>query len=212
MINAIIILLLLPPIVTCGKYLNERVSISDVGKDYRTFFWGASTASYQIEGAIGVDGGGLNIWDVFSSIPHKIYKDQNAQVADGSYYLYRDDIELMKAMKLNSYRFSISWSRILPRGKGPVNEAGIAHYNGLIDSLLEAGIEPFVTLYHWDLPQELVENYNGWLSDEIISDFANYADICFRYFGDRVKHWITMNEPLTFVVEGYYDGMFAVRY
>jgi len=174
------------------------------------FKWGVATASYQIEGAIGVDGSGRNIWDDFSDIPGKIHNNEKATIADNSYYLYENDIELIKGMNLNSYRFSISWARILPFGNGEVNQLGIDHYNKLIDALVAAQIEPFVTLYHWDLPSDLEKQYSGWLNKKIIKDFAYYAETCFSHFGDRVKHWITMNEPHTFVVVGYSDGAFAV--
>lgn len=177
--------------------------------DKNKFLWGAATAAYQIEGAVGVDGGGINIWDVFSRLPNKTHNGDTGDRADGSYYRIEEDVSLMKALGLSAYRFSIPWARILPNGSGHVNQAAITHYNTLIDALISANIKPFVTLYHWDLPQALEDDYNGWLNEKIVSDFAHFAEICFSAFGDRVKHWITLNEPLTFIVEGYGSGVFA---
>mmetsp|Transcript_37023 Transcript_37023/g.37682 ORF Transcript_37023/g.37682 Transcript_37023/m.37682 type:complete len:535 (+) Transcript_37023:72-1676(+) len=179
-----------------------------VTADEQPFIWGAATAAYQIEGAVGVDGGGLNIWDSFSRIPNKT-QNQTADIADGSYYYYEKDIELLKNMGFSAYRFSIAWQRIFPAGKGEINQAGVDHYNHMIDAIIAAGLIPFVTLYHWDLPQTLHDEYGGWLSEKIIPDFTRFADICFQNYGDRVKHWITLNEPLTFTVEGYSSGIFA---
>ncbi|KAF3597998.1 hypothetical protein DY000_02023461, partial [Brassica cretica] len=121
----------------------------------------------------------------------------------------QEDVQLMKNMGMDAYRFSISWARIFPNGVGQINEAGINHYNKLIDALLAKGIEPYVTLYHWDLPQALHDRYLGWLNPQIINDFAAYAEVCFQRFGDRVKHWITFNEPHTFSIHGYAIGLQA---
>ncbi|OVA18903.1 Glycoside hydrolase [Macleaya cordata] len=139
----------------------------------------------------------------------KIADFSNGDVAVDQYHQYSDDIQLMKDMGLDAYRFSIAWSRIFPNGSGEVNQAGIDHYNKLINALLAKGIEPYVTLYHWDLPQAIEDNYNGWLSPKIITDFAIYAETCFKNFGDRVKHWITFNEPHTFAIQGYDVGLQA---
>jgi beta-glucosidase len=175
----------------------------------QSFRWGAATAAYQTEGATALDGRGPSIWDTYSAIPGKIVNNENGNVADDSYHLVEEDVALMASLGLNSYRFSISWSRILPLGVGQVNQAGVDHYNRLIDSLLRAGIEPYVTLYHWDLPQALEDKYQGWLSTSIEADFVNYASVCFEAFGDRVGKWMTINEPWTSSYMGYQLGVHA---
>jgi beta-glucosidase len=173
------------------------------------FLWGVATAAYQIEGATFEDGRGPSIWDTFSLIPGKIHNSDNGSIADDSYHKILTDIQLIKNMGLNSYRFSLSWSRIFPSGYGEPNQAGIDHYQFLIDQLISADIEPLVTLYHWDLPQGLEDKYKGWLSTDIEVDFSNYADLCFAQFGDRVKKWTTLNEPWTAALQGYVTGNFA---
>lgn len=173
------------------------------------FYWGAATAAYQTEGATSEDGRGKSIWDVFSSIPGKIRNGDNGDVADDSYHKFMSDIELLKDLGVNSYRFSISWSRILPSGRGEVNMVGVDHYNKILDALLLANIEPFVTLYHWDLPQDLEDEYGGLLNKQFVTDFVQYADICFKYFGGKVRHWITINEPWTVSYVAYGQGTFA---
>ncbi|OMO71967.1 Glycoside hydrolase, family 1 [Corchorus olitorius] len=139
----------------------------------------------------------------------KILDGSNADVAVDQYHRYVDDIQLMKDMGMDAYRLSIAWSRIFPNGTGEINQAGVDHYNNLINALLAKGIEPYVTLYHWDLPQALQDRYNGWLDRQIIQDFAAYAETCFQKFGDRVKHWTTFNEPQSFTVQGYDTGLHA---
>ncbi|KAG8798749.1 Beta-glucosidase 1B [Serendipita sp. 398] len=176
------------------------------------FIWGFATASFQIEGSVDVDGRGKSIWDDFSRTPGKTLDGKNGDVATDSYRLWREDIALLKQYGIKAYRFSIAWSRIIPLGgrNDPVNPKGIKFYSDVIDELLRAGITPFVTLYHWDLPQELHNRYGGWLNkDEIVPDFVNYARICFQSFGDRVKHWLTLNEPWCVAVLGYGRGVFA---
>jgi beta-glucosidase len=173
------------------------------------FFWGVATAAYQTEGATAEDGRGPSIWDTFSALPGKIHNGDTGAIADDSYHKIAEDVQLIKAMGLKSYRFSISWSRIMPTGRPPVNPAGVAHYRALLDALHAAGITPLVTLYHWDLPQALEDRYRGWLSPQIEDDFVNYADTCFAAFGDRVKLWTTFNEPWTFCYLGYVAGTFA---
>ena len=173
------------------------------------FTWGVATAAYQIEGAVADDGRGPTIWDSFSAIPGKISNGDTGAVADGSYYRIAEDVQLIKDMGLSSYRFSIAWSRIMPTGEMPVNQAGIDHYNKLLDELEKQGIEPLVTLYHWDLPSALEVKYGGWLGQDIETAFAVYADVCFAAFGDRVKMWTTINEPWTFCLMGYGTGAFA---
>ncbi len=175
------------------------------------FLWGAATAAYQIEGGAQEDGRGECIWDAFARIPGKIANGDTGDVAADSYHKYKEDVALLKRMHLNSYRFSISWTRILPTGRvrGGINQKGIDYYNSLIDELVEHGIQPLVTLYHWDLPESLHRDYGGWLSQDIVKDFSDYASICFREFGDRVKMWATLNEPWSFTYMGYGVGSFA---
>ncbi|XP_059072889.1 beta-glucosidase 6-like [Cryptomeria japonica] len=155
------------------------------------------------------DGRGPSIWDTFSHQPGNIQDSSSGDVAIDEYHRYQEDIDLMVDLGVDAYRFSISWSRILPNGSGSINQEGLNYYNKLIDALVQKGIQPYVTLYHWDLPQALQDSYKGWLSSKIIEDYANYADICFSTFGDRVKHWLTFNEPHGFSISGYDLGMEA---
>jgi beta-glucosidase len=172
------------------------------------FLWGAATAAYQIEGAWDEDGRGESIWDHFSHTPGKVQDNDNGNVACDHYHRWRDDIALMRELGLQAYRFSIAWPRILPEGTGVVNQAGLDFYDRLVDGLLEAGITPFATLYHWDLPQAL-QDENGWANRAVVGAFANYADIVSRRLGDRVKHWITHNEPWCTSFLGNYMGVHA---
>lgn len=174
-----------------------------------SFLFGTATSSYQIEGAYLEDKKGLSNWDVFTHLySGKIADGSNGDVADDHYHLFLDDIELMHSLGVNSYRFSISWARILPQGRfGEVNQEGIAFYNKLIDALLIKGIEPVVTLQHFDVPQELEDRYGAWLNSQIQDDFGYFADICFEAFGDRVKYWITLNEANMVAQYGYYSGI-----
>ncbi|WP_214716132.1 GH1 family beta-glucosidase [Exiguobacterium sp. s151] len=169
------------------------------------FLFGAASASYQVEGAWNEDGKGLSNWDVFSKIPGKTFEDTNGDVAVDHYHRYKEDIALMAEMGLESYRFSISWPRVFPNGTGEVNEKGLEFYNNLIDECLKHNIVPFVTLYHWDLPQALEEK-GGWKNSETVDAFVRFADICFQSFGDRVRHWITFNEAVIFCSLGYLTG------
>lgn len=171
----------------------------------KDFFFGAASAAYQVEGAWNEDGKGVSNWDVFSKIPGKTFQGTNGDVAVDHYHKYKEDIRLMSEMGLESYRFSISWTRIIPDGIGAINSKGIEFYNNIINECLEYGIVPFVTLYHWDLPQKLQEN-GGWLKKETIDAFRRYANVCFEAFGDRVKHWITFNETIVFCGHGYLLG------
>ncbi|PPR01069.1 hypothetical protein CVT26_016016 [Gymnopilus dilepis] len=176
------------------------------------FLWGFATASFQIEGSADVDGRGKSIWDDFAKIPGKTLDGKNGDVATDSYRLWKEDVALLAEYGVKAYRFSISWSRIIPLGgrDDPVNQKGIEFYSNFIDALLEHGITPFVTLYHWDLPQALHDRYGGWLNkEEILKDYTNYARICFESFGDRVKHWLTINEPWCVAILGYGRGVFA---
>ncbi|MEJ2208343.1 MAG: GH1 family beta-glucosidase [Anaerolineae bacterium] len=172
------------------------------------FFLGAATAAYQIEGAVRQDGRGESIWDRFSHTPGKTYQGQTGDVASDHYHRWREDVGLMAGLGLNAYRFSIAWPRILPLGGGTVNPAGLDFYDRLVDSLLEQGIEPFVTLYHWDLPQAL-EDAGGWPERSVTDLFADYAALVARRLGDRVRHWMTFNEPWVFAFVGYYEGRHA---
>ncbi|KAF8169515.1 beta-glucosidase [Pholiota molesta] len=178
----------------------------------KNFLWGFATASFQIEGSTDVDGRGKSIWDDFAKIPGKTLDGRDGDVATDSYRLWKEDVALLAEYGVKSYRFSLSWSRIIPLGgrNDPVNPKGIEFYNKFIDALLENGITPFVTLYHWDLPQALHDRYNGWLNkEEITKDYVNYARVCFEAFGDRVKHWLTINEPWCVAILGFGRGVFA---
>lgn len=172
------------------------------------FMWGTATASYQIEGGAYEDGKGPSIWDHFSHIPTKIYGGDTGDVACDHYHRYREDVTNMKEIRLKAYRFSISWPRVIPEGKGKINESGLEFYDRLVDALLEAGIEPFVTLYHWDLPQRLQEN-GGWGNRDTVGYFKDYAALIAHRLGDRVHHWITHNEPWVVSFLGHAFGVHA---
>lgn len=172
------------------------------------FVWGAATAAYQIEGAAREDGRGESIWDRFSHTPGKTLNGDTGDVACDHYHRWRDDVTLLRELGLNAYRLSISWPRVLPDGRGPVNEAGFAFYERLIDALLAAGVTPWVTLYHWDLPWSLEER-GGWPSRDTAMAFAEYADVVSRRLGDRVTRWITLNEPWCSAFLGYHTGEHA---
>jgi beta-glucosidase len=174
----------------------------------RNFYWGTSTAAYQIEGAWKEDGKGESIWDRFAHTPGKIKHGDTGDVACDSYHRWREDIALMRAMNLNSYRFSISWPRIQPTGSGPANSRGLDYYSRLVDALLEARIRPFVTLYHWDLPQAL-EDAGGWPNRDTASRFADYVELMACALGDRVTDWMLFNEPSAFVDLGHLEGTHA---
>ncbi|KAL1346685.1 hypothetical protein HN51_020275 [Arachis hypogaea] len=176
------------------------------------FLFGTASSSYQYEGAANEGGRGPSIWDTFTQrYPEKIKDQSSGVLAVDSYHRYKEDVGIMKDIGFDAYRFSISWSRVLPGGnlKRGVNREGITYYNNLINQLLANGLKPFVTLFHWDLPQALEDEYGGFLSPNIVKDFADYAELCYREFGDRVKHWITLNEPLTYTTNGYGYGIFA---
>jgi len=172
------------------------------------FRWGAATASYQVEGAWREDGKGESIWDRFSHTPGKVKDDDTGDVACDSYHRYPEDVALLRAMNLTSYRFSIAWPRIQPRGRGAANAQGLDHYRRLVDALLEAGIRPLPTLYHWDLPQAL-EEAGGWPARDTAGRFADYAEIVVRALGDRVSQWLIFNEPQVFTLMGYLIGLHA---
>lgn len=172
------------------------------------FTWGAATASYQIEGAANEDGRGESIWDRFSHTPGKVANGDTGDVAADHYHRWRQDIDLMRTIGLGAYRFSVAWPRIIPDGTGAVNEAGLDFYSRLVDGLLEAGIEPFVTLYHWDLPQAL-QDRGGWPERASVGWFTDYAAVVSRRLGDRVRFWMTHNEPFVAGVLGYIAGVHA---
>jgi beta-glucosidase len=172
------------------------------------FTWGAATSSYQIEGAVNEDGRGPSIWDTFCRQPGKVWQGHNGDIAADHYHRWKEDVALMAAMGLEAYRFSIAWPRILPEGTGPVNPAGLDFYDRLVDALLEEGIEPFVTLYHWDLPQAL-QDKGGWTKRETAEAFAEYARVVAARLGDRVTYWITHNEPAVAILDGHFTGEHA---
>jgi len=172
------------------------------------FTWGAATSAYQIEGSVNEDGRGPSIWDTFCRQPGKVWQGQHGDIAADHYHRWQEDVELMAKMGLQAYRFSISWPRILPEGTGQVNQAGLDFYDRLVDTLLEKGIEPFVTLYHWDLPQAL-QDKRGWTRRETAEAFAEYARVVAARLGDRVTYWVTHNEPATAILEGHFTGEHA---
>ncbi len=174
----------------------------------KNFFWGASTAAYQIEGGWNADGKGESIWDRFAHTPGEIRNGDTGDIACDSYDRWREDVALARAMNLNSYRFSISWPRLQPEGAGLANSKGVDYYSRLVDALLEARIRPFVTLYHWDLPQAL-EDAGGWPNRDTADRYADYVELVARSIGDRVSDWMLFNEPLGFTYRGYLEGTLA---
>ena len=172
------------------------------------FVWGAASASYQIEGAAYEDGKGLSVWDTFCKQPGRVYEGQSGDVACDHYHRWKEDIALMQRMGLKAYRFSVAWPRLLPAGTGAVNAKGVDFYNRLIDGLLEAGIEPYMTLFHWDYPQALW-NRGGWLNPASSDWFADYASLIGKTYGDRVHKFITLNEPQIFIGHGHSNAEHA---
>jgi beta-glucosidase len=172
------------------------------------FTWGAATASYQIEGAWNEDGKGESIWDRFAHTPGKVFNNDNGDVACDHYHRWPDDIGLMQSIGLQAYRLSVAWPRLLPAGRGALNPAGLDFYSRLVDGLLEGGITPFITLYHWDLPQAL-QDEGGWANRATAEAFVEYADALSRKLGDRVHNWITHNEPAVAALLGYWIGAHA---
>jgi beta-glucosidase len=172
------------------------------------FQWGAASAAYQIEGAHEEDDRGVSIWDTFTHQPGRIVDQSNGDVACDHYHRVQQDVDLMASLGLQTYRFSVAWSRVMPFGKGAISEKGLAFYDRLIDALLAKGIQPALTLYHWDLPQSL-QDLGGWTNRSIADWFADYANLCFERFGDRVARWITLNEPIIFTEFGHRTGVMA---
>ncbi|KAK9130973.1 hypothetical protein Sjap_011460 [Stephania japonica] len=176
------------------------------------FQFGFSSSAYQMEGAAHEDGRGLSIWDTFCAIPGKILNGDTGDVAVDMYHHYKEDVQILKNMGTDVFRLSISWPRIFPGGStrnGEVNQKGVEFYNNLINELIQNGIEPMVTLFHWDVPQVLEDEYGGFRSERILDDHAEFSELCFKEFGDRVKKWVTINEPSMFASHGYSSGVNA---
>ncbi|KAM4626992.1 lactase/phlorizin hydrolase-like [Discoglossus pictus] len=171
------------------------------------FKWGVSTSAYQVEGGWNADGKGLSTWDIFTHVPGNIINNHNGDIACDSYHRLDADLYMLRALGVSSYRFSLSWSRIFPTGSGPVNDKGVEYYNRLINGLVASNITPMVTLYHFDLPQAL-QDVGGWENDSVLDAFHSYAEFCFQTFGDRVKFWMTFNQPHSIVTAGYGVGLF----
>ena len=172
------------------------------------FAWGAATSAYQIEGAALEDGRGLSIWDAYCRIPGRVFEGDTGDIACDHYHRWPEDADLMAQLGLKAYRFSISWPRVLPRGTGEINEKGLRFYSDLVDGLMRRGITPYITLYHWDLPYALYQR-GGWLNPESPQWFADYAEAMARALGDRVKYWITFNEPQVFIGNAFVEGVHA---
>ncbi|KAG9448973.1 hypothetical protein H6P81_008938 [Aristolochia fimbriata] len=170
------------------------------------FVFGTAASAYQVEGMASKEGRGPSIWDVFVKKPGAIANNGTAEVTVDEYHRYKEDVDIMAKMNFDAYRFSISWSRIFPNGVGKVNWKGVDYYNRLIDYLLERGITPYANLYHYDLPEALEEKYKGFLSHRVVKDYADFADFCFKTYGDRVKNWMTFNEPRIVAALGYDNG------
>ncbi len=171
-----------------------------------SFTWGAATAAYQVEGAAAEHGKGPSVWDVFAAVPGRM-KAGDGRTACDQYHRKHEDVALLRELGIRAYRFSVSWPRVLPEGRGSVNAAGLDYYDRLVDALLAAGIAPLITLYHWDLPAMLQMQLGGWESPELAHIFADYAELVFRRLGDRVKLWLTLNEPWVVVCAGYFEGV-----
>ena len=193
--------------------MNHRLTITEgeIGmKNFKMpddFLWGSASAAYQVEGAYLEDGKGLSNWDQFVRIEGKTFKGTTGDVAVDHYHRFKEDVKLMAEMGLKTYRFSISWPRVIPTGNGEVNEAGLKFYEDLINECLKYNIEPMVTIFHWDLPQALVDEYHGFEDRRIIDDFVNYAKVLFKRFKNKVKYWITLNEQNVFTSLGWLTAM-----
>ena len=186
-------------------FLKDEFTKADFGANFK---WGVAAASYQIEGAVKEDGRGPSIWDIFSHTKKKVRHGHTGDVACDFYHRYRDDIGLVRDMNFDVFRFSLAWPRIIPEGHGKVNQKGLDFYKGVIDTCIEFGIEPWITLFHWDLPQAL-QNKGGWTNREIVNWFVEYVDVCTKALGDKVKNWMVLNEPMAFVAVGHLLGMHA---
>ncbi len=189
-----------------GRY---REPVTDDGLRFPPgFLFGTATAAYQVEGAAAEDGRGPSVWDTFSHTPGRVANGDTGDVACDSYHRYGEDVRLLAGLGVQAYRFSVSWSRVLPAGAGTVNQAGLDYYRRLVDALRDAGIEPAATLFHWDLPQAL-EDTGGWLSRDTAARFADYATVLADALGDRVGRWITLNEPVVVTWNGHVEGTHA---
>lgn len=196
---------LLPHLKSMGYFAPSELTKTAFGDD---FLWGVATAAYQIEGAWNVDGKGPSVWDTFSHKKKNIKTGENGDVACDFYNNYASDIDLIRQMNMQVFRFSTAWSRVLPQGTGQVNQKGLDFYHRVIDTCLEKGIQPWITTYHWDLPQAL-EDKGGWMNRDVIGWFSEYVDLISRTFGDKVKNWMVLNEPLAFTALGYLLGIHA---
>ncbi|MED6155526.1 glycosyl hydrolase 1, variant 2 [Stylosanthes scabra] len=198
----LLILVIVTLVLLLGVHSAEKYTRHDFPDD---FVFGSGTSAYQWEGAADEDGRTPSVWDTYAHDGY-VHGGQNGDVACDGYHKYKEDVKLMVETGLEAYRFSISWSRLIPNGIGPVNPKALEFYNNLINELISNGIQPHVTLHNFDFPQALEDEYGGWISRKIIRDFTNYADVCFREFGDRVSYWITINEPNVFSLGGYDQG------
>uniref|UniRef100_A0A0N4Z7E5 Beta-glucosidase n=1 Tax=Parastrongyloides trichosuri TaxID=131310 RepID=A0A0N4Z7E5_PARTI len=205
LLNGILFLLNFSLVLSNKYHTEDHCVVKDIKKFPKDFIWGTATSSYQIEGGAFEDGKGKSIWDDFVKLPGKIANNDTGDVACDSYHRIDQDIEILKEVGVQFYRFSLSWSRIFPTGYGKVNQKGVDYYNKLINKLIENNIQPMVTLYHWDLPNAL-HFKGGLLNDKFQDWFRDYANFCFKTFGDRVKKWITFNEPYTHGSFGYANG------
>jgi beta-glucosidase len=194
--------------LAASKDARDMLSPPSASQFPEGFRWGTATSAYQIEGAVGEDGRGPSIWDTFCKLPGKIRDGSNGDVADDHYHLYKEDVALMKALGVSTYRFSIAWPRVFPEGRGTPNPKGLAFYDRLVDELLANGIKPFATLYHWDLPQAL-QDRGGWEKRDTAQAFADYAGFVAAKLGDRVSDYFTLNEIHSFIDLGYGSGIFA---
>ena len=200
--------LLSPWVVSTHSQFNpfsDSLNSDDFGSE---FLWGAACASYQVEGAWNIDGKGPSIWDSFTHKKGNIHQGDNGDTATDFYHRYAEDIALLKTMNFKVFRFSISWSRIFPSGTGEINQKGVDFYHQVIDECIKNNIEPWITLYHWDLPQAL-EDKGGWTNREILDWFKEYVSFCTLEYGAKVKNWMVMNEPAAFVGLGYMLGYHA---
>jgi len=194
-----------PPLVPPAQMARKPMAISPFPKD---FAWGVATAAYQVEGAVTEDGRGPSVWDVFSRKPGAVFDGNTGDVACDHYHRYKEDVALMKALGVKSYRFSVSWTRVLPEGTGTPNPKGFDFYNRLLDELVKAGIHPLCTLFHWDFPEALYKR-GGFLNRDVADWFADYAVLVADKLGDRVKTWVTQNEPQCYIGQGLRDGSHA---
>jgi beta-glucosidase len=187
---------------------NEDVANFNKNLFGSTFEWGVSTSAYQIEGAFDADGKGHSIWDVFTEQKNKVHNNDHAKTSSDFYNNYEADIKLLAELNIPNFRMSIAWTRILPQGIGAINKNGIEFYNKVFDCCKKYNIEPWVTLYHWDLPQAL-QDKGGWCNREIVNWFLEFVNVCILYFGNKIKYWMVLNEPMVYTGAGYFLGVHA---